>query len=227
MKIVGMVDVVSIHFLIKAHLMHLHVVKARDVIDQMEEQRVHPNRLAFNGLINAMKLRGLASGIPSMSWRYLTWSQHKSLVWCFWRAWMVVPNMVMRWTPRISWMPWMSQWIKCCCRLWRKHVFELASQNCSHPSFVSSRMASDYSKWISYFWKSDHSWWSVAVWERDAKPAYSTNHHNIRLHCRGSCQLWRHRRSLCINSSNAWWTVPWCFEFCNLLLGVQRFQLWK
>lgn len=67
MKIVGMVDVVSIHFLIKAHLMHLHVVKARDVIDQMEEQRVHPNRLAFNGLINAMKLRGLASGIPSMS----------------------------------------------------------------------------------------------------------------------------------------------------------------
>jgi len=58
MKEVSMVDVVSFNTLIKAHLLGQNFSKARAVIDQMKAQGVHPNRVTFNELINAMVTKG-------------------------------------------------------------------------------------------------------------------------------------------------------------------------
>merc|ERR1719171_2178838 len=54
----GMTDVVSFNTLIKAHLQLGNFVKARALIDKMKTERLQPNEVTYNELINAMVTKG-------------------------------------------------------------------------------------------------------------------------------------------------------------------------
>merc|ERR1719174_1140325 len=54
----GMVDVVSFNTLIKAHLTHGNLSKARQLMDDMKTVGLQPNRVTYNEVLNAVVTLG-------------------------------------------------------------------------------------------------------------------------------------------------------------------------
>jgi pentatricopeptide repeat protein len=54
----GMVDVVSFNTLIKSHLAHSNLSKAREMMEQMKRAGLQPNRVTYNEILNAVVVLG-------------------------------------------------------------------------------------------------------------------------------------------------------------------------